>query len=343
MSKRLLIIASNTIHTYNYIHLIKDYFDDVLLLTNSKNEKSDINSIIVDFRLGFNILLSCQKIKKIVKEYKPSIVHIHQANSYAFISALALRDSLIPKVLTAWGSDILINPKKNLVLKKMLQYSLNKMNIVTSDSLYMAKEITIYSNDLDVRIANFGIDKQDRNTKKENIIYSNRLHKSLYNIDKVIYSFLEFSKNNPDWKLVIGAIGEETKKLTLLVERLGLEDRVEFIGWVDSTVNNEFYQKAKIYISIPSSDATAISLLEAISNDCICFVSNLPANSEHILDGINGFIEPNLDKIDLEKYHQIDNDILKSVNNIKKESYLKSTNRRKFLDIYDELLGGDNK
>ena len=100
------------------------------------------------------------------------------------------------------------------------------------------------------------------------------------------------------------------------------------------------YQKSKIYISIPSSDATAISLLEAIANNCVCFVSNLPANSEHILDKINGFIEPNLDIIDFEKYKLIDNKILESVNNIRKESYLRGYNKKIFLEIYDELLNG---
>ena len=100
------------------------------------------------------------------------------------------------------------------------------------------------------------------------------------------------------------------------------------------------YQKAKIYISIPSSDATAISLLEAISSNCICFVSNLPANTEHILDGVNGFIETNLDNIKLEKYKQINQETLESVNSIRSKSYLKDYNKRKFIEIYDELLEG---
>ncbi len=342
MNKKLLIIGSNTIHTYNYIKLIEDYFDDILLLTNKKNEKYKIKTIEINFRLGLNIFSSFKKINSITKEFNPSVIHIHQANSYAFISLLGLKQVKIPKVLTAWGSDILINPKKNILLKEMLRFSLNNIDIATSDSLYMASEMKIYNPKLDIRIANFGINIENNILKKENIIYSNRLHNPLYNIKKVIYSFSRFVQKNSNWKLVVGAIGDDTEKLKQLVSDLNIKDKVEFIGWVDSSINNQMYQRSKIYISIPASDATAISLLEAISNNCICFVSNLPANSEHILDGINGFIEPNLDNIELEKYQLINQDTLEKVNNIRKESYLKDYNKEKFIKIYDELLGRRN-
>jgi len=341
--KKLLLIGSNSIHIYNYIKLIEDYFDEILLLTNKKNEQYSVKGIEIDFHLGVNIITSIFKIKTIVKEYNPSVVHIHQANSYAFITLLALKNSNIPSLLTAWGSDVLVNPKESFLLKKIVSYNLNHLTRATSDSLFMANEMKSYNKSLKIDIVNFGIkpillDLID--IKKENIIYSNRLHNSLYNIGKVIQSFSNFSFNNPSWQLVIGAVGRETEELKSMVRDLKIEDKVEFIGWVDSQVNEQMYQRSKIFISIPSSDATAISLLEAISYNCICFVSNLPANSEHILDGVNGFIEPDLDKIDLEKYSQIDMKLLEDVNRVRSEKYLKEYNREKFIEVYNTLLKG---
>ncbi len=339
MNKKLLIIGSNTIHTYNYISLIQDYFDDILLLTNKTNDKYNINTIEIDFSLGVKIFFSANKIKNIAKEFKPSIIHIHQANSYAFISLLGLKNIKIPKVLTAWGSDILINPRKNIIFKKMLEFVLKYVDIVTSDSLYMANEIKTYNPNADIKVANFGIELKEIDwSKKENIIYSNRLHKSLYNIEKIIYAFNKFVTKNKDWRLIIGATGDGTEKLKKLARDLHIEENINFIGWVDSNINNDMYQKAKIYISIPSSDATSISLLEAISNNCICFLSNLPANCEHILDKVNGFIEPNLDNICLEKYQDIDIKLLREVNDIRKKEYSKQYNKRKFIAIYNNLV-----
>lgn len=342
MAKKLLIIGSNTIHTYRYIQLIEEYFDDILLLTNKKNEDYNITSIEVDFRLGLNILKSSKRIYNICKEFNPSIVHIHQANSYAFITLFALKNVSVPNVLSAWGSDVLVNPKRSFLFRWLLQYGLKNIDIATSDSLYMAHEMKNYSDNLDVRIANFGIDIEGIKGVKEKIIYSNRLHKSLYNIDKIIKNFSIFVKNNSDWKLVIAGTGDETKQLNHLAQKLSIEASVEFIGWVDSKVNNEMYQKASIYVSVPSSDATSISLLEAIASNCICFVSNLPANCEHIVEGISGYIEPNLDKIDFEKYLKINKDLLEDVNNRKKQSYVKEFNKKIFLGIYNELIKGEN-
>lgn len=344
MKNKLLIIGSNTIHTYNYIALIQDYFDEILLLTNKKNDKYNINTIEIDFRLGINIFFSAHRLKEIVKEFKPAIIHIHQANSYAFISLLGLKNIKIPKVLTAWGSDILINPKKNIIFKKILEFSLKHVDIVTSDSFYMANEIKIYNPKIDIKIANFGINLKEINLEqKENIIYSNRLHKSLYNIEKIIYAFDRFIVKNKDWRLIIGATGDDTENLKKIARDLCIEKNIDFIGWVDSDMNNAMYKKAKIYISIPSSDATSISLLEAISNNCICFVSNLPANFEHILDGVNGFIEPSLDDLCLEKYQHIDIELLRKVNNIRKKEYSKQYNREKFVDIYNNLIWAKRK
>jgi len=336
--KKLLIIGSGNVHNYNYIELIKDYFDEILLLTDKKDGEYNITTIEVDFRLGLTMIGSIKKIKSIVKSYSPSVIHIHQSNSYALITLLAMKNNSIPTILTALGSDVLVNPNRNILLKKILSYNLNHVKVATSDSLFMATEMKKYNQNLNVHIANFGIEAVTTAVKKENIIYSNRLHNPLYNIEKVIENFYEFSKKNRDWKLIVGSIGSETKNLKKMVHTLGLEDSVEFIGWVDEDVKNYIYQKAKIFISIPSSDATAISLLEAIAHNCICFVSNLPANSEHILDGINGFIEPNVEKIDLDKYSKIDMELLERVNQIRKESYLKEYNRKKFIDIYEEVL-----
>jgi glycosyltransferase involved in cell wall biosynthesis len=338
--KKLLLVGSNSIHVYNYIKLIENYFDEILLLSNEKNEQYSVKSIKIDFRLGLNIPSSISKIKAVLKEYNPSVIHIHQANSYAFITLLALKNSNIPSLLTAWGSDILVNPKESFLLKKIVSYTLNHVTRATSDSLFMANEMKHYNTSLKIDIVNFGIKPILVDIKKENIIYSNRLHNSLYNIGKVIQSFSNFSFTNPSWQLVIGAVGRETEELKSMVRDLKIEDKVEFIGWVDGQVNEQIYQRSKIFISIPSSDATAISLLEAISYNCICFVSNLPANCEHILDGINGFIEPNLDKIDLEKYSQIDMKLLEDVNRVRSEKYLKEYNQKKFIEVYNELLKG---
>jgi glycosyltransferase involved in cell wall biosynthesis len=342
--KKLLIIGSNSIHVYNYINLVKDYFDEIILITNKKREGTEVKTIELDFHLKLSSRLkTVAKIKKLIQEYAPSIIHIHQVNSYAYYSLIAARKSSVPKILTAWGSDILLSPKKNYLLKKMVQFNLRHADFFTSDSEFMAEEMRslLPKRKLDILIANFGIEIIEKDLLKENIIYSNRLHKKLYQIESVINAFKLFLENSIDktWKLVIAATGEETNNLKSMVEHLNLKGNVEFVGWVDQDKNVEYYSKARLFVSIPESDATSISLLEAMAYGCIPVLSDLPANREWIDDGKNGIIVNSPSENIFERALKLNISEVASINKrIIIEKGTKVANKKKFIQLYDHLL-----
>ena len=339
-----MIIGSNSIHVYNYINLVKDYFDEIILITNKKREGTSVKTIELDFHLKLSSRLkTVAKIKKLIQEYAPSIIHIHQVNSYAYYSLLAARKSLVPKILTAWGSDILLSPKNSFLLKKMVQFNLRHADFLTSDSEFMAEEMRslLPRRKLDILIANFGIDIIEKDLLKENIIYSNRLHKKLYQIESVINAFKMFLENSIDktWKLVIAATGEETNNLKSMVEHLNLKGNVEFVGWVDQEKNVEYYSKARLFVSIPESDATSISLLEAMAYGCIPVLSDLPANREWIDDGKNGIIVNSPSENIFERALKLNMSEVASLNKrIIIEKGTKVANKKKFIQLYDHFL-----
>ena len=189
--------------------------------------------------------------------------------------------------------------------------------------------------------ANFGIEIIEMNFLKENIIYSNRLHKKLYQLDRVINSFNLFLKNSVDktWKLVIAATGEESDNLKSMVEHLNIKGNVEFVGWVDKEKNFEYYSKAKLFVSIPESDATSISLLEAMAYGCIPVLSDLPANREWIDDGKNGIVVNSPSENVFERALKLNIDEVASLNNrIIIEKGTKVANKKKFIQLYNHIL-----
>jgi glycosyltransferase involved in cell wall biosynthesis len=340
--RKLLLISSNTIHTYKYLQLVEDYFDEVLLITNEKSKVYDYPTVELNFNLKIKTLFSTVKeIKKQIELFQPSIIHIHQANSYAFFALLACRKSFIPTVLTAWGSDVLILPKSNFLLKKMVRFNLRNADFLTSDSIYMAQEMEkIAPLKNRIIIANFGIDVTPITCEKENIIYSNRLHKKLYRVDKIIEAFsLFYTNNNPDWKLVIAATGTETDTLKIKAAELNLEHAIEFVGWIQKEDNEKWYSKAKIWVSIPESDATSISLLEAMACGCIPVVSDLPANREWIQSGLNGIIVNDLESDFISDALKLNlaEAINMNKNRIEKDG-TKASNRIKFIQLYQTIL-----
>ena len=341
---RLLIISSSTIHVYNYIELVKDYFEEILFITDKIKIESTIKTIELDFsfKKATTYFKTPKRIREITKNFNPTVVHIHQIGIYSYISLKAIRNLSIKTVVTAWGSDVLLTPQKNWLFKKIAVYSINKADYLTSDSKYMADRMRVLSGKKDLRIliANFGIKIQNISVNKEDVIYSNRLHKTLYRIDKIILAFDKFLKTEKgkNWKLIIGATGSETEKLVQLTNDLKIQDHVQFCGWVDSKVNIENYSKAKIFISIPESDATSISLLEAMAYGCLPIVSDLPANREWITPNENGIIVKNYDEDFISKYFEIDHAKMKMINDrLIQEQATVEVNKRKFIDMYNQL------
>jgi glycosyltransferase involved in cell wall biosynthesis len=336
MSKRLLVVGSNSIHVLNFINLIQDAFDDVLLITNEIDSTCNIKSVVANFSIRKNGYKNFKTLKKLIDDFQPTVAHIHQADTKALLTLLALRKSSVKKVLTAWGSDILINPKKSIFSRWKVQFILQQVDAVTADSDAVLDEAEKLVGTLNRHNINFGIDVYPCHYKKESIIYSNRLHKKLYNIDKIILSFYQLIQRSSEWKLIIAGDGEEYKNLKVLVKRLGIEDSVKFVGWVDSQTNYEYYCKAKIYISIPQSDSISLSLVESIAASCIVFVSNIPANKEIISQNI-GFFVDDLEQIDFFKFHTINPEKYKQEQKSIVDKFSKKKNRLKYLNLYSKI------
>lgn len=346
MAKKLLLVGNVTIHTYNYYNLIRPYFDEVVLITDIPRQDQQVDRVeyvSFSYKKPSNFFNTVSKIRKICKEFAPDIIHVHQINSVAFYTIYALKSTGIPIVSTAWGSDILISPKKSFLLRQVVKYCLKYSTVVTADAEFLGQEVLAYFPDKKEKlvIANFGMKTQPEllNVPKENIIYSNRLHKKLYNIDEIIRAFKklhDYRSNN--FRLVIGAIGEETENLKQLARDLGIDDKVEFVGWLSLDENQKWYARSKFYVSIPDSDATSISLLEAMYYGCYPIVSSLPAKREWISDEVNGAYY----KTDLNFILDINEVKLNLIAGINKTLILKKGTvevaYKKFTEIYDKLI-----
>lgn len=345
--RKLLLIGSNGVHLHNYIQLIDGFFDETEWLTNEVNADDPVHSVAMDFSVFKNPLKTRHTIKAVRKrilEFNPDVIHVHQANSYAWIALKASENLSVPVIVTAWGSDILLNPEKGIWMHKMVRYILKTATAFTCDSWFMANRMNVLlpERNLDIMIANYGISTQNIPVyDKEKIFYSNRLHKSLYRIDSIIDAFSLFLKNeqNRDWKLVIAATGELTDSLKQKVHNLQISDNVEFAGWVSSSQNIEFYSKASFFVSVPETDATSISLLEAMYYGAIPVVSNLPSNLEWVNDGINGCVVQNLNSDFLLPALSVNQKEARALNRkIIEAKGTKEVNRRLYLSLYERLF-----
>ena len=341
MKKKLLLVSSYSIHLLNYYDLVQDCFDEILIISNQEDARfTNFKQVNFSFK---NTLNSIKEIRKVSIDFSPTVIHIHQANTVALQVILATKKHKIPTILTFLGSDVLHTPSRSVFHRLMLKFIVNNTNFFTSDSLYMAEVAEGYMNSKKkILIANFGIKCEEiENASKQNIIYSNRLHKKFYRVDIIIDQFYHFLSSTPnkDWKLIIGAIGEETEFLIAKVNNLGIEKHVEFIGWVDAQTNAYYYSISKVFVAIPQNDATSISLLEAMYYGCIPFVINVPSNREWIIDQFNGFLVDDVQSHFFKNIESLNSDSISSINTeIIKLKGTKEVNKEKFISFYEEVL-----
>ncbi|MFM7566979.1 MAG: glycosyltransferase family 4 protein [Flavobacteriales bacterium] len=291
--KKLLLIGSNAVnaHLKNYLALVVDSFDEVLVVSNQAVDFAPYKQLSFSLKNPFSVRKSIKALEQIISDFQPCVIHVHQVNSYAFISGRANVKN-IPMVLTAWGSDVLLLPKKSFLHRWLVKQGLKKADLVTADSYQMKAVIQQLHPGKEVVIANFGVDVDlsiPLNPNRINGYYSNRMHEPLYRIMTILSSYLELNDAFPG-PLTLAGKGSLTGKLTEYASENNLLHAVHFVGFVTKTQNIRHYLESTFFISIPKSDGTSISLLEAMAYGCIPILSDIPANKEWVEDGVNGII-----------------------------------------------------
>ncbi len=323
-AKYLLLADGNSPHILKWTKELVKYFNIYIVSLNGISEEllelidsSNIyvlNQKAISTGGNYKLIFKLPQIKKIIKDISPDYLNAHYLSSYGFLGALS--SGVVPSmklIQSTWGSDVLVEPFLNSLRKVVAKYSLSKADYITSDSWYMGDIINSLIGKREIIVFPFGFDKIEKNAlPKEKIIFSNRALKGFYNIDKIIKWF---SHQEDNCKLIIANDGEEREKLEALCKNLDIKSKVEFVGYLSTKEQKLYYKKATYYISIPSSDATSVSLLEAMQYGTIPIVSNIPANREWILANVNGVYFEELsaiNKIEVDKnFAQINYNLLK--------------------------------
>jgi len=298
--KYILFLDAKSPHSIKWLKELIKYFDIYIVSLNGYNK--DILEYITEEKLfllndnvknsgnNFKLVFRYFSFKKIVDKIQPKYINAHYLSSYGFIASLIkIQYPNIKLIQSTWGTDILVTPFKSKIRFYIAKFSLKNSDLITSDSYYMSDKINqIYLNNK-IMTFPFGLDNfeiSDNIIKDKFLIYSNRALTSNYNIDKIIIWF--YNLNDKRYKLLIANDGDNKKSLIDLANKLDLSNRVDFIGFLDKDKQEINYKKAQFYISIPTSDSTAVSLLEAMRYGCYPIVSNLNANREWIINNING-------------------------------------------------------
>lgn len=342
--KKLLLIGSNAgnAHLKHFLALVRPYFEEVLVVSDAPVDFAPSAYVSFSLKHPFQIYKSIRQLSHIIQAFQPTVIHVHQANSYAFIAGQANHKS-IPLVLTAWGSDVLLLPKKSIFHRWLVKKGLQSARFITADAITMKEAIHNLGIDTEVILANFGVsvDLSSEIPKQRTLtLYSNRMHEPLYQIGELMEGLAE-SLSCMEGELIIAGRGSLTESLQQRVRALGMEQRIRFVGFVDAQENRAFYLQSRFFVSIPTSDGTSISLLEAMAYGCIPIVSDLPSNREWISDNVNGILVQSHETLGsaLQRGLKLDGNAVINFNrDLIAKHGTKEVNAQKFIAIYEAVL-----
>lgn len=272
-------------------------------------------------------LISYLKIKD-----NQDIINIHYIGNFAFFLSLFSKKNI---VFTAWGSDVLVAPKKSRLRNNYFKHAIKKAKIITSDTTklltILKKEYGIPENDL--KLIRFGTDvskwkkqKLNSNNKFDTIVISLRNLEPIYDINTLILAANEVVKKNKNVGFYIYGDGSEKQNLEKLIIDLKLQENVFLLGRYTEDEIIKQLANTDLYVSTSKSDGgLAASTAEAMACEVIPIVTDFGDNSYWVTEN-NGFL------FKIGDYKRLSEHIINYSNNKQKYKMFGKKSRDKIVD-----------
>jgi len=290
------LASAKSIHTKRWATHFSRLGYDVHVVSLDNDSIPDVRVHFLPPPVSFKplaLLLTLPKIKRILRKIRPRILHAHYATSYGVLGALT---GFRPLIITAWGSDVLILPRKSRMIRRVLLWSFRKATLITS----MAGHMTATLRDLGVdgqKIITlpFGVDTAvfhpGLRAEAEDIdIICTRPCEPVYNVELLIRSLPQIVARYPRLRCVFIGGGLQEQNLMALAKELGLEAHIQWVGRVSLPDVAKWLGRAKVFVSPSLSDGNNISLNEAMACGCFPVCTDIPANQEWLKEGDNGYL-----------------------------------------------------
>ena len=243
-------------------------------------------------------------VRRLARALQPRIVHGHYVTGYGLWAAAC---GWGPVVLTAWGSDILVTPRESALMRRIVGWSLRRADLMTADSqdaldamglhgdgAVAPRHEILWGADTDrfVPAQRLTADKPDDHGPLR--ILSLRSWEPNYNIDVLIDAVAALRSARPGRAVTLELLGGGPDAAALQARALGAglgPDVARFTGRVGDAAMVAAMQAADVSVTVPSSDATSVSLLESLACGLPVIASDLPANRRWI-DERAGLIVP---------------------------------------------------
>jgi len=285
-----------SIHDAKWVNFFSNKYQ-VIMITHIMNDKkgminsaTPIYSILPESYSSFSIkrnIDTIRRIKKILRHHQIDVIH----TLYAFPNVFWASKCDIPHIISTRGSDILIDYKKLFnpkalkqkitfkILRKEYLNCFKKARFITSTSIKQNKLVKTMVSDLKrLFIVRTGIDFNKINNYNTKImdnrnslrIFCPRSMAPVYNHEFAVKSLGLVKKYYPKVNFDVIFINNDpnsnySNKIIDMVVEVGIDKNTIFKNYLNQELMFKEYVKSDVIVSVPHSDGTPNSCLEAMA------------------------------------------------------------------------------
>lgn len=243
---------------------------------------------------------SLGRVKQILGVLNPDLLHTHFLTGYGYWGHFSGRK---PHMLTVWGDDVYVTPSESPLKKWLAKRVLRGADYVTGDSRDIVDAcIQLGTRPDRAEVIQWGVDftkfHPDAGSPVRDalgipsnapVVLSTRsFTQAYYNIDTIIDSIAIIQRQFPDVVYIIAGNEGSDETIRARARERGVEGACRFVGRIPHVDLPAFLTSSHVYLTVPSVDATAVSLLEAMATGTAVICSDLASATEWIIDGESG-------------------------------------------------------
>jgi glycosyltransferase involved in cell wall biosynthesis len=275
--------------------MVEDY--EVLLLHYASRELIDDIKELKNLKIiskkpiikSFPLFSELLHFRKVYKKFRPDVVH----TGYVWqVGILASIFNIHPHLSMPWGSDVLFQPEKNFIIKKIVKKVMNQCDHIHCDAEYVKHRI---KEEYKIDESKFSVFPRGVNLKQftpldkincrkqlgidpgKFVIHFNRHFEPVYGIDTLLEGYRIFASKKDDVLLLMVSSGSLKGKIEKFLKDNVLGSKVNIIGGIPNNKMPLYLSASDVYLSTSISDGTSLSLLEAIAMGLGLIVTDVPA------------------------------------------------------------------
>jgi L-malate glycosyltransferase len=295
------------IHTERWIQWFAQRGHECHLLTVQPGDVPGVQ--VHDIRCGFGpkplrYAFSLKRVKNLLGTIRPDLLNTHFLTGYGYWGHFS---GFHPNVLTVWGDDIYVTPHENQLKGWLAGKALRSCDALTGDSADILKvAVTMGADPTKSFRVLWGVDlerfspgdaaswRRQHGFGDHDVLYFSprSFTQPYYNIDTIISAAAKVQAEIPAARFLFSGYEGDPAPFWELAAQAGITERSVFLGRIPHDEFAIALRAADVFLSVPSVDATAVSLLEAMACGTAIIISSLASSTEWIRDQVSGLVVP---------------------------------------------------